>query len=133
MAESDGGAPATKADLQDLRSEVKVDIQDLRSEFKNDITELKANIHDLRTELKANIHDLRVEMKADLGALEERVMESMREVETNLLKAFYGWAQSTDKRLNLSEATDANYASRLGAVETRLLEVEKRLRIPPAA
>ena len=53
---------ATKADIADLRAEMKVNIGDLR-------TEMKVNIGDLRTEMKANIGDLRTEMKADNGTL----------------------------------------------------------------
>ncbi len=53
---------ATKADIADLRTEVKTDIADLR-------TEVKADIADLRTEVKADIADLRTEVKADIADL----------------------------------------------------------------
>ena len=83
--------------------------------------------------------------KADLAALNERVEilraemqhslqdlnETIRDVETKLLKAFYGFAESNNKRVIQIESDQAAIRSRLGTLEDRVLEVEKRLNMPP--
>ena len=57
----------------------------------------------------------------------------MADNQTELLKAFYGFATSTDVKLKDGEQSDAMLRQRLSTVESRLLEVEKRLNMPPAA
>ncbi len=42
--------------------------------------------------------------KGDIAASEERVMERLRDIETKLLNAFYGYAKSNDKRVLETEA-----------------------------
>lgn len=59
--------------------------------------------------------------------------KTVRDVETELLKAFYAFAQSTDAKLKESEISDMLLRQRLTAVEFRLTEVEKRLNLPPQA
>jgi hypothetical protein len=57
---------ATKADLADLKAELKENVVNLRFELKEDIASLKLAIADLKTELKADISILRT----DMGKLE---------------------------------------------------------------
>ena len=52
----------TKADLQDLRIELKTEIQDVRSELKSEIQDVRTEIQAVRTELKLDIEKLRVEL-----------------------------------------------------------------------
>jgi hypothetical protein len=59
--------------------------------------------------------------------------ETLRDVQAELLKAFYAFAQSTDAKLKESEIADMLLRQRLTAVEFRLTEVEKRLNLPPQA
>jgi hypothetical protein len=103
----DPNAPATKADLADLRSEVKADI-----------TAVKQDIEQLRSEMNHGYNDL---------------VERMADAETRLLKAFYDFAQSNHQRVTLLEGNEAGIRSRLATLEDRLLQVEKRLNMPPAA
>lgn len=62
-----------KADIGELRTELKGDIDALRLEFKADIgelrTELKGDIDALRTELKGDTAALRTELKGDIAGL----------------------------------------------------------------
>jgi len=58
---------------------------------------------------------------------------AFRDGQTELLKGFYSFAQSTDARLRDGELSDIALRQRLTAVETRLTEIEKRLNLPPAA
>ena len=57
--------------------------------------------------------------------------ELVRDTETKLLQAFYGYAKSNDTRVLEVEANEAVLRSRVSTIESRLTEVEKRLNIPP--
>ena len=87
----------------------KADLAALRADFKTEIDQLRAESHHAYDDLK----------------------ETMRDVQTELLKAFYGYAKSTDAKLKESEIADMLLRERLTAVEYRLTEVEKRLNLPP--
>jgi hypothetical protein len=82
-----GDQPATKQDLEQLRSEFQHGFDDLK--------------------------------------------ESLRDVQTELLRAFYSFAQSTDAKLKDSEIADFMLRQRLTAVESRVTEIEKRINLPP--
>jgi hypothetical protein len=96
----DQNAPATKGDLEQVRS-------DLRSEMSQ-----------LRSEMSHGYND---------------ILERIADSETRLLKAFYAFAESNDKRMNQQDANIAVFLSRMATFESRLLAVEKRLDLPPAA
>ena len=69
--------------------------------------------------------------KGDIADTEERIVELLRDVETKLLNAFYGYAKSNDKRVLEAEGNEAILRSRLATLETRVTEIEGRLNIPP--
>ena len=69
--------------------------------------------------------------KADLNALGDELLEAIRDTETKLLRAFYDFADSNQKRL--AERTGLVVFDRLATIERRLIEVEKRLNLPPAS
>jgi hypothetical protein len=69
-------------------------------------------------------------LKADLSTLEQRLTEAIRDNETHLLKAFYGFTEWVSARFKASEDSEANLKKRLAVVEERLMEVEKRLNFP---
>ena len=58
-------------------------------------------------------------------------MEILRDVETKLLNAFYGYAKSNDKRVLETEGNEAVLRSRLATLETRVTKIEGRLNMPP--
>jgi hypothetical protein len=59
------------------------------------------------------------------------IMEALRDIETKLLNAFYGYAKSNDRRMLVIEGNQAVLRSRLATLETRLTDVEHRLNMPP--
>jgi hypothetical protein len=59
------------------------------------------------------------------------IMEALRDVETKLLNAFYGYAKSNDKRVLETEGNEGVLRSRVATLETRLTDVEHRLNMPP--
>jgi hypothetical protein len=85
---------------------------------KQDIAAVKLDIEQFRTETNHQYNDL---------------LETIRDSETKLLQAFYSYAASNDKRVTQQDANIAVFLSRMSTFETRLLEVEKRLNMPPAA
>lgn len=71
--------------------------------------------------------------KADLNDLRDELIEVMRDTETKLLRAFYNFAESNQKRLSEVERTDLGILDRLATIERRVTEVEKRLNTPPTS
>src|SRR5579864_5784870 len=100
-----GNAPATKHDIEELRSEVKQDIEQLRSATKLDIEQLRSEMNHIHQDLVERIGD----------------------GETRLLKAFYGFGQSNSKRIAEVEGNEWALRSRVATLEDRLMEIEKRL------
>jgi hypothetical protein len=59
------------------------------------------------------------------------VLEAVRDIETKLLSAFYGYAKSNDKRVLEVEGNEAVLRSRVATLETRVTDLEQRLNTPP--
>jgi len=138
--------PATKADLQAVQTEMKADVEALKADvqaLQTDVQGLKADVQALQTDvqgLKADVKALdarlhRLEGRFD--TMEQRIIDRMVEVahesETRLLTAFYSFAESNQKRLTQVEATDVLLLGRVATLENRMMAVEKRLNMPPAA
>ena len=71
--------------------------------------------------------------KGDLLDLEERLTESVRDIQTELLKAFYGFTQTVQARFQEQDQTEISLKRRISTIEDRILEIEKRLNFPPSA
>jgi len=84
---------------------------------------------DIQGAVQGAVEQLRSEMHQQYDDLKETIRDS----ETKLLKAFYSFAESNQQRLAQVEGTTNGVIARLGTLETRILEVEKRLNMPPAA
>ncbi len=69
--------------------------------------------------------------KQDLAAMEERLIEKMRDMQTELLRGFAAFSESQTLRLRKVEADqsnlDASLSGRVNVLERRLLEIELRL------
>lgn len=107
----DRNTPASKGDIADLRSELKADLGQARAEARE-------NVEQLRAEMSHGYND---------------IVERIHDAQTELLKAFYGYAQGNNKRVAELEGNEGAFRSRLATLEDRILEVERRLNIPPAA
>ena len=70
---------------------------------------------------KADVQAVGSEFRTDIKAFESR------------LNAFYAFAQTNDRRMTMLEDTDSKIVPLLGAIESRVIEIERRLNIPPAA
>ena len=151
----DRNAPATKGDIADLsadlretreqlRSEMKDTTVQLRSEMKDTTVQLRSEMKDttvqLRSEMKDTTAQLRSEMKemgeqlsSEMHHIYDDVVERMADSETRLLKAFYTYAESNNQRVAAVEGNEASLRIRVGTLEDRVLQLEKRLNMPPAA
>lgn len=54
---------ATKADLLQVKTELKSEIAQVRSELKSDIAQVRSELAEVRTELKNDIAEVRTELK----------------------------------------------------------------------
>ena len=83
---------------------------------------------------KGDLIDLEERMRQRMLELEERMMERMtelvRDVETKLLGAFYGYAKSNDNRVLEAEANEGVLRKRVATLETRVTDIEERLNRP---
>jgi hypothetical protein len=98
----------------------------------------KADLVALEQHLTGDLTALEQRLTGDLAALEQRLTQSLtetlteavRDSETRLLKAFYGFTESVQARFKAADDSEANFKKRLGVIEERLLEVEKKLNFP---
>jgi hypothetical protein len=126
---NDRNAPATKGDLEDLETRLKGEISGV--ELKISGVELK--ISGVETRLKGESSGVETRLKGEMSEVEARLTEKMRDMQTELLHAFYGFTESVQSRFKAQDDTEAGLKHRLTVLEGRLLEVERRLNMPPAA
>ncbi len=69
------------------------------------------------------------EFQAGLTALEERLLDHMRQIETNLLTAFHSYAKGQHARLHTMETVDQELRIRVETLEDRVLTLETRPRL----
>jgi hypothetical protein len=72
-------------------------------------------------------------VKGEVSELETPLTEQMRDMQTKLLKAFHRFTESVQSRFKAQDDTESGLKHRLTILETRILEVERRLKMPPAA
>ena len=94
----------------------------------------KQDLANLRDELLAAMREGDARLKTEL---KDELLEEMRKLaydaETHLRNAFYGFAETNRKHLAELDREDGSLRERLGAIEGRVLEIEKRLNFPPPA
>jgi hypothetical protein len=76
----------------------------------------------------------RGDLEDALGAVETRIIdrltESIRDAQTEVLKAFYGFAESNRQRLSQLEGNQGALINRIGVLEDRMLELERKVNFP---
>jgi hypothetical protein len=82
---------------------------------------------------KRDLQGVAEQLRSEMQHQYDDLKETIRDSETKLLQAFYSFAESNQQRLALVEGNTNAVIVRLATLETRLLEVEKRLNMPPAA
>jgi len=80
----------------------------------------------IQTIVDAAVQSITQSVTAALAASEERSQEFARQIETNLLTAFHGHARGQTARLHTAEVTATGLATRVSALEDRVLNLETR-------
>jgi hypothetical protein len=68
----------------------------------------------------------RGELREELTALEDKLMGTMRQIETNILTAFHGYARGVSAHLHEVDTGQNDVKIRLSALEDRILNLETR-------
>ena len=101
---------------------------------KRDIRELDERMREMKIELLAGVDGRLTGMDERMTGMEERLLERMRDMQTELLKAFLPYQEQARLRDAALEVRQAALEGRFNTVEGRLVEIEKRLFLnPPAA
>jgi hypothetical protein len=86
---------------------------------------------------KGDLLDLREELRRDftqgLSNLREELVEAIHDGQTEVLRAFYGFTQIVQARFTQQDETEVSLKRRMTTLESRILEIEKRLNMPPSA
>ena len=86
-----------------------------------------------RPATRQDVIDSESRLRGEMGQLRDELIEAVRDSETRLLNALYTLGESNQKRLTETERDAAGLKDRLATLESRLMAVEKRLNMPPAA
>jgi hypothetical protein len=76
--------------------------------------------------------DAKADIEDAVEKAKEEIIETLREVETKLLSAFYGYAKTNDTRVLEAESNEAILRSRMAVLEARVRDLEERRNTPPA-
>ena len=87
----------------------------------------KQDLAEVRTEVKA----MDVRLNDRMQAMEDRLIEAFRDSQTELLKAFYSFTESNRQRVSQVEANQASLITRVGTLEDRITDLERRIISPP--
>jgi|SRR5690348_2561089 hypothetical protein len=79
---------------------------------------------------KQDIFDFSGEMRAEMKGMEDRLVEAFRDAQTELLKAFYRFAESNRQRVTQLEGNQAALITGIGVLEDRMLELERKVNFP---
>jgi hypothetical protein len=126
--------PASKKDLNDLGMALRGDMNDLSGALHRDMNDLNGALHsdmdDLRKELSTEFHggldqlrtELLSEMHGGMDRLRDELIDKMRDMQTEMLRAFHSWASPIEIRLR----SLPNIEERLGLLEERVSTIERR-------
>lgn len=93
--------------------------------------ELKQHLEAMGARLEAMEARLTRDMHTEFAAMEARLIEKMRDMQTELLRGFAAFSEGQTIRLRKVEADqsnlDAALSGRVNVLERRLLEIELRL------
>jgi len=69
-------------------------------------------------------------LQTALQAAEDRIAETIRDAQTEVLKAFYSFAESNRQRVAQLEGNQGALITRIGVLEDRMLELERKISFP---
>ena len=80
---------------------------------------------------KGDLLDMRDGLRQEMSGLRDELLEAIHDSQTEVLRAFYGFSQTIQARFAQQDQTEAALKQRLTVIESRVLEIEKRLNMPP--
>lgn len=80
---------------------------------------------------KAQLESVRDELRSDIRSQKDELLDSMRQIETNLLTEFHRYAKGQNARVHNVEVSDSDMKLRVSLLEDRVLALETRM--PPSA
>jgi len=136
----DNGQPVTKAEFDASVGNLNASVADLNasvSGLKGSVAVLDASVADLKAsvaDLDTSVSGLKgsvAELRSDLRLQRDELLDSMRQIETNLLTEFHRYAKGQNARVHNVEVGEYDLKLRLSVLEDRVLSLETRL--PPSA
>lgn len=79
-----------RAEIAELRSELKQDIAELRSELKQDIAELREEVHAELSKMDSKIMQFRAELKQDNANLKAELKDDIAKSKVDIIKWVFG-------------------------------------------
>ena len=79
---------------------------------------------------KADLQQLGEQLRSEFQDGFDDLKETMRDGQTELLKVFYSFAESNQARLTETERESAALKDRIGILERRLTDVERKVNFP---
>jgi len=129
-----------RMDAHAASQEKRVDqaVRDLRAEMQQRMDALRVEMLQrmdaLRVEMLQRMDALRVEMLQRMDEHAASLEESIRDAQTEMLKAFISYQEGQQIRMRGFESKDVEITERMAVLERRLQEIERRLLLnPPAA
>ena len=111
-----------------MDNELKQYLESMEARFDTKLGAMEARI-DQRFETKLHAMEARIDQRFE--ATENRLVEKMRDMQTELLRGFASFSESQTIRLRKVEADqsnlDAALSGRVNVLEGRLLQIELRL------
>jgi hypothetical protein len=86
----------------------------------------------LQPATKGDLLDLEQKFSGQLSGLKDELVEAIRDSQTEVLRAFYGFSQTVLDRFKEEDQTEAGLKRRMATIESRIFEIEKRLNMPPS-
>ena len=134
----DNGHPVTTTELQTALVATETRFQTALTATKTDLqaslaatkTDLQAELAATENRFQAGLAATRDGLRAEIAASGERLTDTMRQIETNLLTEFHRYAKGQSARLHNVEVGDADVKIRLSVLEDRVLALE--IRNPPS-
>ena len=97
----------------------------------------KADLHSVEQRLEGKLDAIEQRFEGKLDASEARMLDKMSEIahdsETRILNALYAINETATKRMLQMETSDAILVSRIGTLESRVADLERRINLPPAS
>ena len=94
---------------------------------------LRVEMQKLRAEMQERIDAAKASMFQRIDEVAASLEEGYRDTQTEVLKAVYSMGERLQLRAGTQDTLINGIQQRQASLETRLLEIEKRLHIPPAA